>query len=85
MRRPGADLNVDFPECWAYGLGKKSSNGNPKERLIEYKDPGRYIPIIFLLYSWGSHQSPFIRVLGVEQCSECWARSPKLAWNSMKI
>ena len=22
--------------------------------IIEYKDPGRYIPIIFLLYSWGS-------------------------------
>ena len=21
---------------------------------IEYQDPGRYIPIIFLLYSWGS-------------------------------
>ena len=21
---------------------------------MEYKDPGRYIPIIFLLYSWGS-------------------------------
>ena len=22
--------------------------------IVEYKDPGRYIPIIFLLYSWGS-------------------------------
>ena len=22
--------------------------------IIESKDPGRYIPIIFLLYSWGS-------------------------------
>ena len=21
---------------------------------MEYKDPGRYIPFIFLLYSWGS-------------------------------
>ena len=21
---------------------------------MEYKDPGRYIPIIFLLHSWGS-------------------------------
>ena len=21
---------------------------------MEYKDPGRYIPIIYLLYSWGS-------------------------------
>ena len=31
---------------------------------IEHKDPGRYIPIIFLLYSWGSlfgvPVSPFI-------------------------
>ena len=22
--------------------------------IIEYEDPGRYIPVIFLLYSWGS-------------------------------
>ena len=22
---------------------------------MEYKDPGRYIPIVYLLYSWGSH------------------------------
>ena len=22
--------------------------------IVEYKDPGRYIPIIYLLYSWGS-------------------------------
>ena len=22
--------------------------------IMEYKDPGRYIPIIYLLYSWGS-------------------------------
>ena len=21
---------------------------------MEYKDPGRYIPIMYLLYSWGS-------------------------------
>ena len=21
---------------------------------MEYKDPGRYVPIIYLLYSWGS-------------------------------
>ena len=21
---------------------------------MEYKDPGRYIPVIYLLYSWGS-------------------------------
>ena len=32
-------------------------NREPQEysrNLLEYKDPGRYIPIIFLLYSWGS-------------------------------
>ena len=32
-------------------------NREPQEysgNIIEYKDPARYIPIIFLLYSWGS-------------------------------
>ena len=32
-------------------------NREPQEysrNIIEYKDPGRYIPIIFLLYFWGS-------------------------------
>ena len=32
-------------------------NREPQEysrNMMEYKDPGRYIPIIFLLYSWGS-------------------------------
>ena len=32
-------------------------NREPKEynrNIMEYKDPGRYIPSIFLLYSWGS-------------------------------
>ena len=32
-------------------------NREPKEysrNIMEYKDPGRYIPIIYLLYSWGS-------------------------------
>ena len=24
------------------------------KNIIEYKDTGRYVPIIFLLYSWGS-------------------------------
>ena len=31
--------------------------GKPQEysrNIMEYKDPGRYFPIIFLLYSWGS-------------------------------
>ena len=32
-------------------------NREPQEysrNLMEYKDPGRYIPIKYLLYSWGS-------------------------------
>ena len=32
-------------------------NGEPQEssrNKIEYEDPGRYIPSIFLPYSWGS-------------------------------
>ena len=32
-------------------------NGEPQEysrNIMEYEDPGRYIPIICLLYSWGS-------------------------------
>ena len=29
---------------------------------MEYKDPGRYIPIIYLLYSWGSLFGVPIRV-----------------------
>ena len=32
-------------------------NREPQEynrNVMEYKDPGRYIPIIYLLYSWGS-------------------------------
>ena len=32
-------------------------NREPQEysrNMMEYKDPGRYIPSIYLLYSWGS-------------------------------
>ena len=32
-------------------------NREPQEysrNIMEYKDPGRYIPIIYLLYSWDS-------------------------------
>ena len=32
-------------------------NWEPQEysrNIMEYKDPGRYIPIIYLLHSWGS-------------------------------
>ena len=36
---------------------------------MEYKDPGRYIPIIYLLYSWGSlfgvpSRVPLMAILG---------------------
>ena len=40
-------------------------NREPQEysrNLVEYKDPGKYIPIIFLLYSWGSLFGVPIRV-----------------------
>ena len=30
---------------------------------MEYKDPGRYIPIVYLLYSWGSRFGVPIKVL----------------------
>ena len=40
---------------------KRDFTGNPKEgtqeyrrNMMEYNDPERYNPIIFLLYSWGS-------------------------------
>ena len=39
------------------GLYWEPQTGYPQEynrNIMEYKDPGRYIPIIFLLYSWGS-------------------------------
>ena len=42
-------------------LDKGTLLGTPNRELqeysrniMEYKDPGRYIPIIYLLYSWGS-------------------------------
>ena len=30
--------------------------------IVEYKDPGRYIPSIFPLYSWGSLFEVLIKV-----------------------
>ena len=42
-------------------LGKGTLLGTPNrepqeysKNMMEYKDPGRYIPITYLLYSWGS-------------------------------
>ena len=47
-------------------------NREPQEysrNIMEYKDPGRYIPIIYLLYSWGSLFGVSSRVpLYVEEC-----------------
>ena len=37
--------------------GTLLANREPQENsrnIMEYMDPGRYIPIIYLLYSWGS-------------------------------
>ena len=34
-------------------MGQRPTN-DLKGDIMEYKDPGRYIPIIYLLYSWGS-------------------------------
>ena len=39
------------------GILLGTPNREPQEysrNMMEYKDPGRYIPIIYLLYSWGS-------------------------------
>ena len=57
-----------LPALWDLGgVGERMSltkgillgtpNREPQEysrNIMEYKDPGRYIPIIYLLYSWGS-------------------------------
>ena len=42
----------------------------------EYKDPGRYIPIIFLLYSWGSLSGVPIKVLHLRVSAQT-SPSPK--------
>ena len=35
-------------------LGTPNREPQEHRNITEYKDPGGYIPIIFLLYSWGS-------------------------------
>ena len=57
-------------------MGKGTLLGTPNREpqeyhrnIMEYKDPGRYIPIKFLLYSWGSlfgvpNKVPLLRGLG---------------------
>ena len=58
-------LPTTYPQGLDKGLGQRfykgtllgSPNREPQEysrNIMEYKDPGRYIPIIYLLYSWGS-------------------------------
>ena len=52
-------------------------NWKPQEyssNIMEYKDPGRYIPIIYLLYSWGS-------LFGVpSRVPLCMSATIRLAW-----
>ena len=40
---------------------------------MEYKDPARYIPIIYLLYSWGSLFGVPSRV-PLQACRNRWAK-----------
>ena len=50
----------------------ETPNREPQEysrNIMEYKDPGRYIPIIFLLYSWGSLFGVPIRVPLIMGCA----------------
>ena len=50
-------LELPNPELPAKGTPLGTPNREPQEysrNIVEYKDPGRYIPIIYLLYSWGS-------------------------------
>ena len=52
---PSQQTNHRIPICKGTLLG--TPNREPQEyskNIMEYKDPGRYIPIIYLLYSWGS-------------------------------
>ena len=52
---PAKRFLKDATVCKGTLLG--TPNGEPQEysrNIMEYKDPGRYIPIIYLLYSWGS-------------------------------
>ena len=55
LHRPfGGRLTVSLYSKWTL-LG--TPNREPQEysrNIMGYKDPGRYIPIIYLLYSWGS-------------------------------
>ena len=52
-------------------------NREPQEysrNIMEYKDPGRYIPIIYLLYSWGSRfgvPSKVPLMYATWLCSDC--------------
>ena len=48
---------LDFEWAADKGTVMETPNREPQEYskiIIEYKDPGKYIPIKFLLYSWGS-------------------------------
>ena len=52
-----ADLGNGTIPNYPKGTLLGTPNREPQEysrNIMEYKDPARYIPIIYLLYSWGS-------------------------------
>ena len=55
---PRRDIGMDCRQQTVYkGTLMGIPNREPQEysrNIKEHKDPGRYIPIIYLLYSWGS-------------------------------
>ena len=66
MLRCGAEARIERPQSrfkssMLYDILKGTVLGTPtrepqeySRNIMEYNDPGRYIPIIYLLYSWGS-------------------------------
>ena len=56
-------------------------NREPQEysrNIMEYEDPGRYIPIIYLLYSWGSLFGVPSRVPLVQKSLRCSQKLSRL-------
>ena len=51
--RPAQLLGPDMVKGTLLGTPKREPQQYSRN-IMEYKDPGRYIPIIYLLYSWGS-------------------------------
>ena len=65
----------------------ETPNREPQEysrNIMEYKDPGRYIPIIYLLYSGGSRLGVPSRVPAVvEECLHAQERGSK-TWRLLR-